>query len=373
MIGIIGATGFTGKLVASELKNRKAEFFLAGRNEQSLRTLSESLGGVPFRVIDVQDSSTFNALDGCKIIINCAGPFTDFGEPIVQQAIARRAHYLDTTGEQGFIKLVYDKYHEQAKAAGIVLVPACAYEFAIGDAMGAQLCSDFPQCRAIDFIYCLNEMHTSPGTRKSIVRALSAAGFFLKDGQLVASTNAISRKTQIDERAVSIVSFPAGEAVMLSRHTNVQNVSSYFTAGAPPIVLKVAAAICQLITKLAGDLIVNKITAAVPSIAQRQSTTFLIQANTKIEMSSPSITVKGNDPYLLTAIIICGAVDHLLANPPSQYGAITPAMIGGAALIRGSLRIDVRRAQAGVSIVQRCDASIVESEKSAYELSFQKS
>ena len=335
MIGIIGATGFTGKLVASELKERKAEFFLAGRNEQLLRALSESLGGVPFRIIDVLDRSTFNSLDGCKVIINCAGPFTDFGEPIVQEAIARRAHYFDTTGEQGFIKLVYDKYHDQARVAGIVLVPACAYEYAIGDAMGAQLCSDFPQCRAIEFIYSLNEMHTSPGTRKSIVRAIAAPGFSLKNGQLVESKSiAISRKMQIDERAVSIVSFPAGEALMLPRHTNVQDVNTYLTSGAPAVLLQASAALGQLIMKVMGDFIVKNITAGVPSATQRQKTTFTIQANTLVGMASHGITVKGNDPYWLTAIIVCGAVEHLLTKPPSEYGAITPAMIGGADLIR---------------------------------------
>jgi short subunit dehydrogenase-like uncharacterized protein len=335
MIGIIGATGFTGKLVASELKKRKAEFFIAGRNEQLLQALSESLDGVSFRIIDVQDRSTFNALDGCRVIINCAGPFTDFGEPIVQEAIARRAHYLDTTGEQGFIKLVYDKYHEQAKAAGIVLVPACAYEYAIGDAMGAQLCSDFSQCLAIEFIYSLNEMHTSPGTRKSIVRAFGAPGFFLRNGQLVESRpGAISRKAHIDGQVFSIVSFPAGEALMLPRHTNVQDVSTYFTAGAPLIVLQASAALGHLLMRVAGDFIVKKTSAKTPAIAERQSTSFLIEASTIIDMSSHRITVKGNDPYWLTAIIICGAVDHLLTNPPSQFGAITPAMIGGADLIR---------------------------------------
>lgn len=335
MIGIIGATGFTGRLVASELIERKSEFFLAGRNEQALQTMAQNLGGVPYRVIDVQDRSTFKALDGCKIIINCAGPFTDFGEPIVQEAIARRAHYLDTTGEQGFIKLVYDKYHEQAKAAGIVLVPACAYEFAIGDAMGGQLCSDFAQCQSIEFVYSLEEMSTSPGTRKSIVRAFAASGFHLSKGQLVEGRpGALSRKTHIDGKAFSIVSFPAGEALMLPRHTNVQDVNTYFTAGAPPILLQVSAAFGQLLMRVAGDFIVKRTSTKVPSVTERQSTTFLIQASTAIGVSSHSITVKGNDPYWLTAIIICGAIDHLLSNPPSQFGAITPAMIGGAKLIR---------------------------------------
>lgn len=335
MIGIIGATGFTGKLVASELKKRKTNFFIAGRNEQSLRTLSESLGGVKYRVVDVQDSATFNALDGGKIIINCAGPFTDFGEPIVQEAIARGCHYLDTTGEQGFIKLVYDKYHEQAKAAGIVLVPACAYEYAITDAMGAELWKNFPECRAMEFIYSLNGMYTSPGTRKSIVRAMAAPGYFLQNGKVVESrAAAVSRKTQIDGRAVSIMSFPGGEALMIPRHTKVTDVNTFLAAEAPPLILRASAAFGQFIMKAAGDFIVKRTTKQVPSNEQRKNTTFLIQANTKIGTESQSITVTGNDPYWLTAVIITGAAIHLQTNFPGEVGAITPTMLGGSDFIR---------------------------------------
>ncbi len=335
MIGIIGATGFTGKLVASELHKRQANFFIGGRNEQSLRALSESLGGTPYRVIDVQDGATFRALDGCTTIINCAGPFTDFGEPIVQEAIARRAHYLDTTGEQGFIKLVYDKYHQQAKAAGIVLVPACAYEYAIGDALGGQLCIDYPQCRNIEMIYSMEEMHTSPGTRKSVVRAVAAPGFSLKNGKFVeGKPAAIVKKAQVDGRTVSIMSFPAGEALMLPRHTEVQNVDSFITTKAPLMVLQGMAALGQMVMNVAGDFIVDKMTTGAPSMEQRQNSKFLIQASTKIDATPHSITLTGADPYLLTAIIISEAALSLQNNARELHGAISPAMIGGADFIR---------------------------------------
>jgi len=335
MIGIIGATGFTGKLVADELIRRKANFFIAGRNAQSLRDLSKSLNAVPYRVIDVQDSATFNALEGCTLIINCAGPFTDFGEAIVQEAIARRAHYLDTTGEQGFIKLVYDKYHEQAKAVGIVLVPSCAYEYAIGDAIGAQLIADFPQCQSIEMIYDMEEMHTSPGTRKSVVRAVTAPGFSLKNGLLVEGRPAaITRKIQLNGKTVPAMSFPSGEALMLPRHTDVQNVDSFMTAKAPLFILQTVAALGQSVMQIFGDFIVNKMTTGAPTLAQRQNSTFLIQARTKIGSEAHSITVTGKDPYLLTAVIISEAALRLHHNIPVDSGAITPAMIGGADLIR---------------------------------------
>ncbi len=335
MIAIVGATGYTGKLISSELHRRNAPFFIVGRNEKTLRALSESLGGVEYRVIDVQNKATFQVLDGCKVIINCAGPFTDFGEPIVQAAIACGAHYLDTTGEQGFMKLVYDKYHEQAKAREIVLVPACAYEYAIGDAMGAQLCSDYPQCSSIDLFYSMGEMHTSPGTRKSIVRAVTEPGFLFKDGKFIESRPAaIVGKAQIDGRTVSIMSFPAGEVLMLPRHTNVQNVTTYMTSEAPPVVLRSMAALGQMVMKLVANFLVEKMSTGVPSLAQRENSTFLIQAKAKSGSAAPSITVTGNDPYLLTALIISESAIALLNNPQKEFGAITPSMVSGPQSIR---------------------------------------
>jgi short subunit dehydrogenase-like uncharacterized protein len=335
MIALVGATGYTGKLVASQLLGLKVPFFIAGRNEQALNALSQNLGGVEYRIVDVRNQATFNALDGCRIVINCAGPFTDFGEPVVQAAIARGAHYLDTTGEQGFIKLVYDKYHEQAKAKKIVLVPACAYEYAIGDAMGAQLCRDFAECRAIDLIYSMGEMHTSPGTRKSIVRAVSDPGFLYKNGKFIqVSPAAIVGKTQIVGRSLSIMSFPAGEVLMLPRHTRVQDVTTYMTAEAPLVVLRIMAVLGRMLMKGVGDFLVNRISAAVPSLEQRQNSTFVIEARTTIGTTTPTITVTGNDPYLLTAIIIGDAAAGLLANEPAAFGAVTPAMVSGGDRIR---------------------------------------
>lgn len=335
MIGIIGATGFTGKLIANELLKRKSSFFIAGRNEQSLRILSKTLGGISYRIIDVQNNTTFSALDGCNIVINCAGPFTDYGEPVVKESIARRAHYIDTTGEQGFIKLVYDKYDELARRAGIVLVPACAFEYAIGDAAAAQLCQDFPDARSIETIYSIDGMYTSPGTRKSMVRALSAPGFLLKGGKLIQSKpGAESLRTQMDGKTIAVMSFPAGEVLMLPRHSNVQDVTTFMTADADPMILKMVGAAGQFILKATGDFFISRESMKVPSDAQRESTTFKIQARTKTYTDYQSITVTGKDPYWLTAVLVSGAVEHLQNNPPSTVGTITPAMVGGPDLVR---------------------------------------
>ena len=44
-IAVYGATGYTGRLVAAELRRRGAEMVLAGRNRAKLEILAEDLGG----------------------------------------------------------------------------------------------------------------------------------------------------------------------------------------------------------------------------------------------------------------------------------------------------------------------------------------
>lgn len=335
MIGVLAATGFTGRLVSCELKKAGLKFFLAARNATALERLSEELGGVESRVLNVKDPSTFATLDGCTVLINCAGPFIDLGEPIVQACIARKTHYLDLTGEQSFIKLVYEKYHEQAKSAGICLVPACAFEYAIGDALGKQLFSTLPGCNQIDLVYHMEGMYTSAGTRKSIIRALAANGYRFRNGRIESSSPAAQVKSALVEgKRVSLVPFPAGESLMLPRHIEVQNINTYMSMHAPAFLLPFLAGIGQTAMKIAGDFLVNTVSTAYPTVEQRQSTKFIIRATAKNPAGEKSASVAGTDPYWLTAVIVAGVADYLARHGCSSAGAITPSMAGKADLIR---------------------------------------
>lgn len=56
-IAVYGATGFTGGLIARELKRREASFLIAGRDRRRLDRLSEVLGEVPMRAAAADDAS----------------------------------------------------------------------------------------------------------------------------------------------------------------------------------------------------------------------------------------------------------------------------------------------------------------------------
>ena len=123
-IAVYGATGYTGRLIAAELRRRGAEFVLAGRNRAKLEILAEDLGGqIPIRDASLDDAGALrDLLEPCAAVIACAGPFRLHGEPVLAAAVETRTHYLDTTGEQPFMRKVFDEYGPSANRAGVALV-----------------------------------------------------------------------------------------------------------------------------------------------------------------------------------------------------------------------------------------------------------
>ncbi len=347
MIAVLGATGFTGRLIARELKKKsKSEFLIAGRNEAALEKLSCELGGVESRLLRLDDQGSFDALNDVSVLINCIGPYSLYSETVLVQAIKRKIHYIDLTGEQNFIRLVYEKYDLEAQAAGIVLIPACAFEYALGDAAAAFLYKAINQnasgCRKMEFFYKVIGMHTSKGTRKSVLQVLSSKSYELKNNELVEIKEALRRKLPpaFAGQGRSAIAFPGGEALMLPRHCAVPEASSYLISDLPAFILR---AFMNLVLPLlrstadAAALLAGFFPA--PDTESRKSSSFEILAlaeNTEGLLSS--IAIKGNDPYLLTAHIASGVASFIekLEGESRQgiSGAISPSMIGGAGLIK---------------------------------------
>lgn len=93
---ILGATGFTGKLIARYLVNhpqRASSPFtitLGGRSRSKLTEVAKSLGlttnpDPEIAVVDLLDYSTVeSAVIRAKVVINAVGPYWKFGEHVVR-------------------------------------------------------------------------------------------------------------------------------------------------------------------------------------------------------------------------------------------------------------------------------------------------
>ena len=123
MLAVLGATGYTGRLVIEEARRADVPLRLVGRSPEALEKLARP--GEEIRVADGRDAGALRkALDGTFAVVSTAGPFLEIGYGPVEAAIDVGAHYLDITGEQEFVRHVYDELSAPAAEAGVVLLSA---------------------------------------------------------------------------------------------------------------------------------------------------------------------------------------------------------------------------------------------------------
>src|SRR5688572_7891480 len=164
-IAVYGATGYTGRIVAAELAEAKADFVLAGRSREKLEALASELGGDPqIRVASLEDSELRSALTDCSAVINCAGPFLQHGEPVVRAAVETGTHYLDTTGEQPFMRMVFERYGPLAEGAGVVLIPAMGYDYVPGDMIASLTAEGMGEVDEVMLAYSWSNFEPTRGT-----------------------------------------------------------------------------------------------------------------------------------------------------------------------------------------------------------------
>jgi short subunit dehydrogenase-like uncharacterized protein len=132
---VLGASGITGRGVAAYLAERAGEagasWAVAGRDPAKLERVLGELGvSAPETiVVDVGDPDSLAAMAGrARVVLDLVGPYTLYGEPVIEACVAGGAHYVDLTGEMPFARRMIDAYHERAAAAGVKVVETCGFE-----------------------------------------------------------------------------------------------------------------------------------------------------------------------------------------------------------------------------------------------------
>jgi short subunit dehydrogenase-like uncharacterized protein len=132
---VFGAGGVTGRRVAAYLAERAdelgARWAVAGRDPVKIeRTLAEIGVVAPETIVaDVGDPSSLAAMASrTKVVLDLVGPYTLYGEPVIEACVANGAHYVDLTGEIPFVRRMIDAYHDRAVAAGVKIVQVCGFE-----------------------------------------------------------------------------------------------------------------------------------------------------------------------------------------------------------------------------------------------------
>ncbi|MEU5884683.1 saccharopine dehydrogenase NADP-binding domain-containing protein [Spirillospora sp. NPDC047279] len=171
-IAVHGASGFTGSLAAAELGRRGIPPILVGRDERRLRRVAGTVGAAEIRVAPLDDHDALTgALAGCDAVVNCAGPFTSLGEPVIRAAIEAGCHYVDTTGEQHYVHRVLKDFRD---VEGITIVPALADDGGPGDLIAALTAKHLGSSPA-DLL--IADLRLPGATSRGTARSMAAVGF----------------------------------------------------------------------------------------------------------------------------------------------------------------------------------------------------
>lgn len=135
---VLGATGFTGALVAEYLLDRYAvdgelRWAVAARNEGKLAALRESLGAgadtLASLVADSLDEASMQQLaKRARVVLTTVGPYAHYGSALVAACAANGTHYCDLAGEVQWIRRMIDLHEEKAQQSGARIVHCCGFD-----------------------------------------------------------------------------------------------------------------------------------------------------------------------------------------------------------------------------------------------------
>lgn len=332
MIALLGATGYTGNLIARALDRQNHSFCLVGRSEEKLRALSFLLESKPEFCVVNNDYTQFidKNQKQIQLIINCVGPFSDLGERVVRDAAVSGIHYLDISNELGYIYRL-SSYSRLAENARALLVPSCAFEVALADCAAGLLSETFPgQIEEVRVIYDLPGNFSSRGTRKSALRSLATSWIAYQNGRWVGEAPCSrSAKATISGKRVNLISFPSSESAVIPTHIQTKTVSTWLAV--TPVIAAIGPIIiphyARFLRSIAGPWIQKSIRPT--SKNSTGNSNFKIHVSAREGNSGKGYLVSGTNPYMLTANIVAHAVSRILGTDNPIFGLLPPSKILG--------------------------------------------
>lgn len=184
---VYGSYGYTGRLIVAELKAKKFNVILSGRNRDALQKQAEETG-YPHQVVDINDPVALkNLLQQANLVVHCGGPFRFTAKQMVNACLETKTHYTDITGEWQVFELLAG-YDGAAKQAGIQIMPGTGFDVVPSDCLAVHLKKRLPSATHLQLAFAMVPGGMSRGTKKSMAESLGYGGIMRKDNELVPFT-----------------------------------------------------------------------------------------------------------------------------------------------------------------------------------------
>jgi short subunit dehydrogenase-like uncharacterized protein len=330
-IAVYGASGHTGKLILADLRRRGVDPVLIGRDADRLRAAAAE-AGVPeatIRVAGLDDAALTDALSDVDVVINSVAPFILFGEPVVRAAIAAGTHYVDISGEQRYVKRVFDTFAEPARQAGVTVLPMVNDGGFLGDLISSLAAARVERPEQVTLAHRITGgVGMSRGSGRT---AIANADAFVSGGEVFTGgewrTGTAARTKEVtfpgESQPSEVMKFALTEVVTVPRHVRADHVEGV--------------ADTEVATLLAN--ITPEIAEAMPEFPQDDPNNpdrFLVLADVTGPGGGARGYAEGTNTYRLTATAAVEAAVRL-ATDGAQPGVLAPSQAFDPASVLDSL------------------------------------
>ncbi|TCJ30641.1 saccharopine dehydrogenase family protein [Nocardioides jejuensis] len=342
-IVVFGATGYAGELAVRSLLRRGVKPVVAGKTESRIKAAAEKFGGLEYRLADAADVGSLRALVGAgDVLMTTVGPFDQVGYNAAQAAADEGAHYIDSTGEVGFVHDLRERHDLRARETGATMLPAFGNDYVPGFLAGAIAIERAgAQIASLDIGYFIDGSlrggkGLSHGTRTTVAEGMTLPVTLWHDRTLVDRRAASKVKTfTISGHRKAAVLATGTEVLFLPReYPQLASVTVY--NGWFPEMSRVLPLVTAVATTVArtdrGARAVDKVLAKTvgptggPDAAERARTgahTVAIARNAAGKAVS-EVHVVGPNVYDLTAELMAWAGIELVNGRASSAGVVGP-------------------------------------------------
>lgn len=349
---VYGATGFTGRLICSELQRRKVPFAVAGRDHAKLTALSASLTTARPEVLvaPLDDAAALqSAIARGRVVVACAGPFARLGAPVRDAALAAGRHYLDITGETPYILGTFER-DAAARARGVALVSAVGFDVVPTDAAAVLATEKLGAKPDLVRIAIVFGGRATQGTTRSAMEHAASGGLAFVDGQYQHEPVGAERweapfPEPLGTRTAA--SIPWGDLATAPRSTGARTVRTY--AALPPAMIMAmpfvgvaAKALAWAPAKRLAERWIATLPEG-PSDAERARARCAAVAEASAGAQRATAWVTVGDAYDFTAVSTVECAVRAAADGFDKRGALTPTQaFGTRALLDAMAEHEVR-------------------------------
>ena len=225
---IYGANGFSAMLAIEESVKRGLKPVLAGRSP-AIEKIAQKFD-LDFQIFSLSSvNEVASQIKGLTVVANCAGPFSETAETMIQACIQAKVHYIDITGEIS----VYDYANQcdrEAVSANIVLCPGVGSDVIPTDCLAKYLKDECPDATHLKMGWHHTGSKASKGTAKTAAQGLFLGGKVRKNGKMVEVPLAYKEKViDFGVGEYNTMTIPWGDVFTAYHSTGIPNIEFYYS------------------------------------------------------------------------------------------------------------------------------------------------